>query len=453
MNIKVESTIRKFNMIEAGDKILVALSGGSDSMSLLYSLLSLKDKMNFSVEAAHVNHSLRGNDSDNDENFVRNICAKLGVKLYVLKADVKTFARENGISLEDAGRKIRYEYFNSVCPDGKIATAHNLNDRIETFLFNFSRGSGLKGLCSIPPVRDKIIRPLIECSKDEILNYCSVNGISYVTDKTNADTEYSRNRIRHNVIPQLKQINSSFEKTALRCIESLNEDEKYLFESGADLVSRSYVDRGYDIEILLSAAVPIIKRALLIILSEETGPDIDMECVLSVFNALMVYSENGKGMTVQLPLNRFARTRHGLLEFPSSGNESAESVSLNEGISCFGDFEIKIDKIAVDGSEKYSQNICKDVSIFYCDCDKICGQLMARTRMPGDSISISRRKITKSLRKLMNERGIAPEIRDTLPVISDDNGFVCAFGCGIDSEYEVNSNTENVFKIQIKRGK
>ncbi len=454
MKRKVESTIRKFNMIEVGDKVLVALSGGSDSMSLLYSLNELKKEICFSIEAAHVNHSLRGAESDNDEKFVREVCDKLGIKLHVLKADVRRYADEKGLSLEDAGRKIRYDFFASVCHDGKIATAHNLNDRIETFLFNFTRGSGLKGLCSIPPVRGNVIRPLIECSKDDILLYCQQNGISFVTDKSNDDVGYSRNRIRHNVIPQLKQINSRLEKTALRCIDTLNEDEAFLLDCSVKLVNDSHIKYGYDIDTLISSPLPILKRALMMILTYEINADIETECVISVLNALNDYSFNGRGMAVQLPLGRFARTRNGMLEFPSFEEyKRTEPVALNMGVNNFGDYVITIERVPFENNQKSLQKVSEDMSIFYIDCDRICGQLKARARETGDAIKLSYRNVTKPLRKLMNEKGIAPEIRDSLPVISDDGRLVCAFGCGTESYYDVSKDTTYVLKIEIKKGK
>lgn len=453
MKHKVESTIRKFNMIEAGDKVLVALSGGSDSMSLLYSLNELKNELCFCIEAAHVNHSLRGKESDNDEKFVREVCNKLGIKLHVLKADVGRFADENGLSLEDAGRKIRYDYFSSVCPDGKIATAHNLNDRIETFLFNFTRGSGLKGLCSIPPVRGNVIRPLIECSKDDVLSYCRQNCISFVTDKSNYDVIYSRNRIRHNVIPQLKQINDGFENTALRCIDSLNEDEAFLLDCSLKLVNDSRIKDGYRIDVLNSSPLPILKRALMMILSDEIDADIDAECVMSVVNALGEYSCKGRGTTVQLPLGRFARTRNGMLEFPCYVCKETNPVALNMGDNYFGDYQITLEKVPFDEKQKSLQIVSEDLSIFFIDYGKICGKLKARSREPKDSVTLSHRKVTKPLRKLMNEKGIIPEIRDSIPVISDDNLLVCVFGCGTESYYETSKDSTDVLKIEIKKGK
>ena len=165
-------------MIECGSAVVAAVSGGSDSMALLFALKSISDDYGFALCAAHVNHCIRGNDAERDENFVRQKCEELGVELFVKKADVVKMASEQGIGLEECGRNVRYEFFNSLGDNIVIATAHNLSARAETFLFNFARGSALRGLCSIPPVRDNIIRPLIECSKEEILDFCQKNARS-----------------------------------------------------------------------------------------------------------------------------------------------------------------------------------------------------------------------------------------------------------------------------------
>lgn len=445
---KVIKTIKKYDMLPNGGKVVVALSGGSDSMALLYSLISIKKIFNISIEAAHVNHGIRGSDADRDEKFVSDICGNLGIKLHLLRADVPSAAKFGGMTLEQAGRKIRYEFFNSVCSEGKIATAHNLNDRIETFIFNFTRGTALRGLCSIPPLRDNIIRPLIDCSKSEIINYCAENSIQFVTDETNSDTVYARNRIRHNVIPELFLINSSFDNTAYRCINSLNEDEDYLNKQSLELYKASETSAGYRIDTLNNAHSSLKKRAIMIILGKETGFDIEMKLVDSICDALTRYAEKGQGMTVQLPGGKFARTRAGLLEFIKPDyNSDIHSVKLSPGFNIFGNYIIEVS--VNEDLKNSSQNVSNTFSEFYGNFDIINGDMIARTRKPGDIIKIKSRGISKSLRKIQNETGMLPEIRDCIPVICDNDGVLCAYGCGIDERFSVTKNTENIIKISF----
>ena len=228
---KVIRTVEKYQMLPEGGRVIAALSGGSDSMAMLTALLMLRERYSFTLEAAHVNHCLRGEQADSDERFVRDFCEKQGIKLHVLRADVAAEAKKNGEGLEEAGRRVRYAFFDSLGEDAVIATAHNLSDKVETFLFNFARGSALRGLCSIPAVRGRIIRPIIDCTKDEILRFCKENSIEFVTDATNSDIKYSRNRIRHTVIPQLKSVNPAFERSAGGCMELLAQDEELLTQT------------------------------------------------------------------------------------------------------------------------------------------------------------------------------------------------------------------------------
>ncbi len=444
---KVKETVIKYNMIPQGGKVIVALSGGSDSVSLLYSMIMLAGEMHFDIEAAHVNHGIRENTADRDEAFVRETCNKFGIKLHVLNADVPAFAKKSGMTLEQAGRKIRYDFFESVREGGVVATAHNLDDRIETFIFNFTRGATLKGLCSIPPVRDRIIRPLINCTKEEILNFCSENNIGFVNDETNDKVIYSRNRIRHNVIPELIKINPGFKKAAFRCITSLNEDEEYLYKSALDIYENSKTSSGYDISVLLNAPEPLTKRVISIILDKEICADIDMLSVNSIYDALKLYKTDGTGTNIQLPDKRTARTRAGNLEFPVSINSSPKSTVLKDGVNKFGNYIISIS--VSDNDINNSQFVCKDLSLFFGDYDIIQGNLTARSRKAGDEITFLSRKITKSLRKIQNENKIPPEIRDAIPVIADEHGLLCAYGCGITSRFCVNEKTKRVIRIEI----
>ena len=449
MRTKVFQTIEKYDMIPCGSRVVVALSGGSDSMSLLHILGELKDDLDISLEAAHVNHCLRGEDSDSDELFVRNYCSEHGIKLHVLKTDVAASAKETGESVEQAGRRIRYDFFSSVGDDVIIATAHNLSDRIETFFFNFARGSGLKGLCSIPAVRNNIVRPLVECSKEEIEKYCADNSVPYVTDKTNTDVAYSRNRIRHNVIPELKKINPGFEECAGRCIELLNKDEILLSDLSSACLKAAERENGYSVELLYSFAVPIRNRAISMIIESYFGITPERNDIMAVDEALSDYTENGNGRNIQLSGNCFLRTRAGVLELPGTEKSDSSPVILSIGKNAFGDYLIDMEKM--DNETDCSQQICKDFAVSYIDGDKITGSIVARTRISEDTIKPCSRNVTKQLRKLQNELGIAPEVRNSAPVLADDYGLFYAFGCGIDERVRVSHNTHNLIKITVIR--
>lgn len=442
---KVKSAIKKYNMFSEGSTVVVAVSGGSDSMALLSVLNTIKDEYKINLCAAHVNHCLRGEAADSDERFVCEKCKALGVKLYVKKADIAKMASEQGMGLEECGRNVRYDFFNSICDNVIIATAHNLSDRAETFLFNFARGSALRGLCSIPPVRDNIVRPLIDCTKAEILDFCERNCVEYVTDATNADVKYSRNRIRHNVITELQKINPSFEAGASRCIASLNEDEAFLSSLADETLKNAVCKNGYDAKIISAAPVPVKKRAIIKIIEESKGVTPEGKFVDKICALL---ESSGK---MQINGCVTVRVRKGILDFPGVSDECIKAEIL-ENQSSFGDAEIEA-KIVNIAEINNLQNISKQGLEYYLDCDKIHGRVIVRSREEGDKITLASRKCTKSLKKLFNELSVPPEKRNSLAVFADECGVVLAEGAGIAQRVALGKETQKVLVIKIKRGK
>ena len=208
MRGKFLTTIKKYNMIKKGDRIVIGVSGGADSSALLSLMVSLNEEYSLRLVVVHVNHMLRGSLADADESFVENLCDSFNVEFRSKKCDVEKFSNEKGITLEEAGRIIRYDYFYQVASEvqgTKIAVAHNMNDNAETVIMRLARGTGLKGLGGIPPVRDNIIRPLIEIDRIEIEKYCLENKIKFRNDHTNFMDIYTRNKIRISILPQLTE--------------------------------------------------------------------------------------------------------------------------------------------------------------------------------------------------------------------------------------------------------
>ena len=201
MNRKARATIEEFSMLRQGDTVTAAVSGGADSVALLDFLCSLTD-LRLTVRACHLNHCLRGEESDRDEQLVRTMCEQYGIPLDLRRVEVKALARERGVSIEVAAREARYAFFDELAEKYrcKIATAHTLSDAAETVLLNLARGTGIAGLCGIPPVRGAVVRPLIGCTRRETEDYCAAHGLCYVTDSTNLTDRYTRNHIRHNVL-------------------------------------------------------------------------------------------------------------------------------------------------------------------------------------------------------------------------------------------------------------
>ncbi len=412
-----------FGMFCEGDNVTVALSGGADSVALLHALVSLKDKLKINVNAAHLNHSIRGDEADRDEEFVKSLCKKLGVTLFCEKLDVPSYAESNHLSLELAARELRYDFLRRVAI-GKIATAHTASDNLETLIFNLTRGTALKGLCGIPPIRDNIVRPIILCSRSDVENYCQQNRLSFVTDSTNLSDEYSRNKIRHNVIPILKEINSNVEYAAVRTAHSLSEDNHYLENTAKKIMFTLLDDDSLAADGFCDLSPSIAKRVIKCYF-EVCYPEVTLENrhINAIFEAC---AKNGG--KVNLPECIYASVKEGRLSFFAD----EEAVPKN--------FKVNITK-KINVNNLFSNNLL--------DCDKIVGKLTIRSRAEGDSIRLYNRGCTKTLKKLYCENKVPLEIRESLPVISDDNGVVWVHTIGVASRCAVSKNTKRVYEIKV----
>ncbi|MDR1754881.1 MAG: tRNA lysidine(34) synthetase TilS [Eubacterium sp.] len=273
MLANIERAVSSYSMLEGlerGGAVTVALSGGADSVSLLHALKRLCTGLGLVVKACHLNHKLRGEESERDERFVRHLCEEYNVPLTVKSSDVAALKQKHQ-SIEEIARNERYSFFDEavLISGGKIATAHTADDNAETVLFNLVRGSALKGLCGIPPVRGNIIRPLIFCGRAEVEQYCRENNLEYVTDSTNLLDEYTRNRIRNNIIPLLRGINPAVLDAVNRMTDELRRDEEFIAGFAAETLSKANENDKYSAEILNTVPSPVLNRIIAIILSQN----------------------------------------------------------------------------------------------------------------------------------------------------------------------------------------
>lgn len=248
-------------MLRDGDSVVCALSGGADSVSLLHAMWRLREELGIGISACHVNHGLRGEESDGDMRFCQRLCDSIGVHLHLLQTDVREYQQKHE-SIEETARRVRYDFFAEVSEGKKLATAHNLNDSAETVLLNMMRGTGLKGLCGIPPVRGNIIRPLIYCSRREVEEYCTQNALDFVTDKTNLCDDYTRNKVRHRVLPAMLEINGSFLEVSARTQKSLREDSDFLEAMAEDALMSARVEGGYSSADIAALPKPVRSRVI-----------------------------------------------------------------------------------------------------------------------------------------------------------------------------------------------
>lgn len=254
MKAKVVNTIKKYNLIQKGDRIVLGVSGGPDSISMLNILNEIKEEYGFKIYVAHINHKIR-EEAIEDEKYVQNYCKKNGIEFFVKRIDVQQIANNNKIGTEEAGRNVRYEFFDEIMNKvgaNKISIAHNKNDKIETIIMNLLRGSGLSGLKGIEPIRDnKYIRPLIECERSEIEEYCEKHKLEPRIDKTNFENDYTRNKIRNIVIPYIKnEFNPNIIQTIDRLSQVAIEENDYIETNVNTIYNKMLIEKNTE-EIVL----------------------------------------------------------------------------------------------------------------------------------------------------------------------------------------------------------
>lgn len=286
MEEKVLKTIKKYELIKSGDNIVLGISGGPDSICMLYILNSLKKDLNFNIYVAHINHMLREN-AKLDEEYVKNTCEKLNIPVYIKHIQIKEIAEKEKRGIEETGRKVRYEFFEEILRktnSNKIATAHNLNDSIETIILNIIRGTGISGLAGIEPIREnKFIRPLIECERKEIEEYCKLNKLEPRIDESNYENKYNRNKIRNICIPYLqKELNSNIIKNISRLSEIANEEQKYIEKNVEKSFNKICIENTenkiiLDIKMFVKEELVIKRRLILYTINKLIGATINIE--------------------------------------------------------------------------------------------------------------------------------------------------------------------------------
>ncbi|MBQ3531538.1 MAG: tRNA lysidine(34) synthetase TilS [Oscillospiraceae bacterium] len=445
----VKKVVEHHKMLENCGGIVAAISGGCDSSVLFHVLWRLSTEMGFKIICAHINHNLRGSESDRDEAFVRSLCEKYGIECRVLSANVTEYAEKNHLSTEEAGRKLRYEFLehcaNELCENAKIATAHSLSDCAETYIFNSARGASLSGICGIPPVRGKIIRPLIEFSREQIEAYANEHGVDYVTDSTNLTDEYTRNKIRHGVIPVMKEINPGFEKAFLRLSKNLYESRDFIDSEAEKLLEKSKTEGGFDGKILKNAHPALKNRAAAMIL-ENFGFSFDFERTLRLAERF-----GNEDFKEELSKNEYLVQKGGIVFKEAKTKKSPE---ISETAFAEGEFLISPEKTAeililsyeeFKNSYKLNNFVLKDTF----DFDKIKGNAVIRSRKEGDKADIHGG--TKTLKKLFIEEKIPAETRNSVAVISDEEGVVWVEGLGAAKRARLSEKTVNVAAIKICR--
>jgi len=431
-----QETIKKYSLAEKNGQITVALSGGADSVALLLSLLKIKDKkdLSFSVSACHLNHGIRDLGAIRDENFTKTLCEKFSVPVYTEKIDIPKLCETQKGSVETVARNERYEFFRRASVhfgNSLIATAHTMSDNAETLLFNIARGTGPDGICGIPPKRDIFIRPLIQLKRADVEKFLSEQSQDYMTDETNCDEEYSRNFIRHNIVPKLKELNPAFEEAVFRLSESARKDKEYF-----DIKMKDMSENFCDITNLSQLHPSSLSRYIRFI-CEESDPlmRLSSERVDAISQAVASTSRDGIIRDISLPRKKKAVISKNGIRIMENCDDTAKKNSFKFNIPLSFGENIINDTYAVFLSSEYEENapvlcnVIENEDIVYklyitCEVqsDIINNSLFARPRIEGDFIRLG--GITRKLKKVYSEKHIAVSERNLLPVICDKNGSV-----------------------------
>jgi len=399
---KLCSAISRHEMIKRGDTLIVAVSGGADSVALLFGMYLLKEKLGINLEAAHFNHRLRGGESDRDEAFVRELCDRYAIVLHVGAGTVE--AGEKG--LEAAARDARYAFFATL--SGRIATAHTADDNAETVLMHLVRGTGLKGLGGIAPVRANLIRPMLDVTRAEVLAFLDEYHLSYVTDSSNETDAFLRNRLRHHVMPVLLSENPKFAENTSFMAQQLRLDEEILEELSAP-EGQLQVSK-------LRSLAPSVRSRMLSRFLKENGVREPERNHIALLEQL-VFSERpsaraefpggimiGREYDVVKPVSISGKLIS--LQLPEKGMAELPQIGL---------------RIVCDDAPGESDNP---------DCFTVVpnGAMIVRSRQSGDTMRLSGG--SKSIKKIFVDRKIPAAQRDLIPVVADEKGVLGVYGIG-----------------------
>lgn len=410
---KLQQFIQKYDMVQPGDTVICAVSGGADSIALLWGLYLLKDKLQINLEAAHFNHNLRGEESLRDEQFVADFCGGYDIKLHLGRGEVTR--GEKG--LEASARTARYDYLNQL--DGKIATAHTANDNAETVLMHLLRGSGLKGLGGITPVQNKLIRPMLEITRDEVMAFLEEYYLDYVEDSSNETDDFLRNRIRHHVMPQLLQENASFVTAVSAMAQTLRLDEAELSAKAVD----AYTTDVHKLRLL----PPAVRSRVLATILEQFGVKEPSAVHLAQLEDV-VFSDRPSASADFPGKVKIGRVYDRI-------DRIYETQPFCVSLSQFGSYDLTEQGLRI----LYQPGVCEKAQFI---CTPV-GKLLIRSRKSGDEITLQGG--TKSLKKLFIDRKIPVSERNHIPVIADDAGVIGVLGIG--QNIRRNNEDENAVSI------
>jgi tRNA(Ile)-lysidine synthase len=435
-------------IISEGDNILVALSGGPDSVFLLHLLNKFRKRFNISLGAFHLNHQLRGIEADKDQAFCLTLCTSLKIPFYSASENVKQYSEKNKISLEEAGRFIRYQKLNEIAGKegyNRIATAHNSNDNTETVLLNIIKGTGIRGISGIPVSRDNIIRPILVLTKEEILDYLHQMGIAFRTDKSNLSDDYERNFLRNKIIPLIKEkLNPSLEKSILSSSAIFrNYLEKVEHAIKYDVKAFSRMEDGnirIPIRNLAVKKEPELSEFIKFILERNFYIQSTFKDVAGII--LLMNRETGTKINLSGNITA-ARERTDILIFAESTEKLFSPLKIKPGDS------VKLEKytISIDSCIKIPVKFPNNGLVEYISADDLEEEFCLRVWAEGDRFRPLGLKGTKKVSDFLNEQKVDSVSKKNQLVLTNKGKIVWIPGFRIDDRFKIKNSTKKVYKL------
>lgn len=458
-------TVSKHNLINPGDRIVVGVSGGPDSICLLHLLWKLKEKMKLEIYGVHLNHQFRGGEADRDAEYVKSFCHMLKIESYIFSEDVKSYSKKRGITFEEGGRKLRYDLFEQVAKEtnsNKIAVAQNRNDQAETVLMRLIRGSGLEGLTAIDYIRDgKIIRPLLDISREEIEEYCRKYKLNPRIDKTNLETIYTRNKIRLELIPYIeKNFNPNIIDTLWRSSNILRDDSEYLNNITENIYKAitNKKDNGLSINLteFIELHIALKKRIIRKVLENIKGNLKDIGLV-HIDNIINLSKNNNVGARIDLPGHIIVELGYNSIDIKIGSKEKSSKAiekfeySLKKNDSLYiKEINGTIKNLVMDKKDIDMNN--RDKYSIYINYNKVQGNFIIRNRKNGDKFSPLGMKGSKKLKDFFIDEKVPKDIRNTIPILCDESGIIWVIGYRISEKYKLDNRADRVIKLTYEEG-
>jgi len=453
---KISRLIRMEGMIGERDRVLVGFSGGVDSATLLFVLREIRGKIPFDLAVAHVNHLLRREESERDEAFVRETAGSYGIPCFVERADVKAYARSTGLSIQHAGRDIRYRFFAETADrEGytKIALAHNLDDQVETFLLRLAKGTGIHGLSSIPPSREKIVRPFLTTYRSEIESYAAAHSIAFVTDSSNDKTVYERNYIRHKVIPLLCALNPAFREKVVSLLGDLTEINRFFDEKKRAFTKKNVRRTEGDIHLPVGPLLKLDEETFFRVVSDIVAgmaPVVPLREHIGLVRKVL--SSRRPNLRLDLPEHLRVTKTYGNLIFTTKrpAAQVTETFPLGEGRTRIAALGMNVTLTVL---KRPPSSYPKDNFTAYFDLDKLDPRdgLAVRTFRRGDRFQPLGMDKPVKIKDFFISRKIPLESRRLVPLLVSGDAIVWVAGHRIDHRYRIDENTRRVLKVTVKK--